>query len=82
MLLTSEVVTSAVQRTNTGAEVVVVADHPMVRVEVHGERASARRAHLDEASTLRRTLVDALSEAWGVEEVGTRARCTWFEMRS
>ena len=82
-LLTSEMVTSTVLRTGTGVELVVIADHPMVRVEVRGDEGSPQRQHMDdEAAKIRSTLVDGFSEAWGVDQLDAGGKCTWFEMRS
>jgi hypothetical protein len=82
VLATSEVVTGAVH-TGTEVDVVVVADHPMVRVEVYGDEAVSHRSHHhDVAAALRCALIDALAEAWGVDQVGSRRKRTWFEMRS
>ncbi len=81
VLLTSEMVTDAIVRTANDFELVIVADHPMVRVEVHdlegpsGDEASP-------AASYRLRLLDALSEASGVEKGLAGERSTWFEVRS
>lgn len=81
-LLTSEVVTSAVVRMG-GIELVVMADYPMARVEVHDDDTSfSRDPEPDEATNLRLKLIDAFSEAWAVEKVGGRGSRTWFEVRA
>ncbi len=66
MLVTSEVVTSAVVRTGSGVELVVVADHPMVRVEVRDfHTSSSHHQDSDDATGLGSTLVDTLAEGVG-----------------
>lgn len=55
----------------------------MVRVEVRDEDTSSPpRQHPDQATEIRFRLVSALSEAWGVEQIDARGKCTGFEMRS
>ncbi len=82
-LLTSEVVTSAVVRLGTGVELVVLADHPMVRVEVHEDEISpSQDSEPGEATNLRLRLIDAFSEAWGIQDLGSRGSRIWFEVRA
>ena len=80
VLLTSELVTSAVLDGNTDVSVVVLADHPMVRVEIHHN--GSKNSDGDGAeSNYRLQLVDSLSEAWGIGDTRADGTCSWFEMR-
>ncbi len=80
VLLTSELVTDAVSRTHIDVEVVVAAEQRMVRVEVRD--ASPPTDALEASTAHARQLVDAMSEAWGVDQVAASGRSTWFEMRA
>ena len=81
MLLTSEIITYAIARTGTDVELEVVADHAMVRVEVHNLATSSGRHH-DPGGAYRLQFLHALSEAWGIDEAGASGSSTWFEIRS
>ena len=82
VLLTSELVTNAIVRAEAEVRLVVVADPHMARVEVHEERVAARVPAGDEGirSDLGLRVVEALSEAWGVDQRDGRS-CVWFEVR-
>ena len=83
MLVASEVVTQAVLHAGADIEFVVVADHPMVRLEVHEAGTSATGlSHPTDDRSYRLRLIEALCEGWGVEERGDWSRYTWFEIRS
>jgi hypothetical protein len=81
MLLTSEIITDAMARAGTEVELEVVADHPMVRVEVHN-LATFSDHHDGPGGAYRLRLLHGLSEAWGVDEMGVGGSSTWFEIRS
>lgn len=83
VLLTSEVVTHAVSLGGSEIAVEVAADHRMGRVDVHlmDARSSNGSAKLDPPSGARRLLLEAVSEAWGLQLDGARP-CLWFEVRS
>ena len=86
VLLTSEVVTNAVVHGRSDIELVVTADHPMARVQVYDAEPSlpVRRSPSEQAERGRGVhVIDALAEAWGVEQLLDGAgKCVWFEMRS
>ncbi len=81
VLVTSEIVTDAIVRADAEFELLVVPDHPMVRIEVRCPKTSSED-RADAASSYRLRVVEALSEASGVEEVGGSGRSAWFEIRS
>jgi hypothetical protein len=81
VLLTSELLTSAVVTSNSHVELVVLADHPMVRVEVHlGDVPIELDVSAD--NHYRSELLTALSESWGVERTSPRRQVAWFEVRA
>ncbi len=85
VLLTSEAVTNAVVHARSEVDLVVVADHPMARVEVYDADPSPPRPRVpDPYATTGRGIhvVEALAEAWGVEQVPGDGKCVWFEVRS
>ena len=81
-LLVSEVVTNAVVHGRSDAEVSVRLLDDRVRVEVvdRGDMPVRRRDAGDEATSGRGTaLVEALSSAWGIEELPV-GKMVWFEV--
>ena len=76
-LLASELVTSTVVGANRHIELVVIVDHPMLRVEVHGRNVPLE-LDVSAASPYRLRVLEGLSEAWGVEP----GRFAWFEARA
>ena len=84
LLLVSELVTNAVLHARSGIEVIVRHGGHRLRIEVgDGSRTTpVLRQHDDEAMTGRGlTLVEQLSEAWGVERDDDGKR-VWFEVAS
>jgi hypothetical protein len=79
VLVASEVVTEAMERAGADIEFVVIADPPMVRLEVHEDGWARLPRHTDPDGSYRLRLIDALCEGWGVEERDNRY--TWFEVR-
>lgn len=82
LLLVSELVTNAVLHARSDVELVLRMRGRRLRVEVgDGSRtAPVLRAHDDEAMTGRGlSLVEQLSEAWGVHRTGDGKR-VWFEI--
>lgn len=81
-----EVVTNAVVHGSPDIELVVTADHPMARVQVYDAKPSPPvRRSANEGATRGRgvDIIDALAEAWGVEQLLEGAgKCVWFEVRS
>ena len=78
--------TNAVVHGRSDIELVITADHPMARVQVSDAEPSlpVRRSPNEHAARGRGLhIVDALAEAWGVEQLleGT-GKCVWFEVRS
>ena len=82
-LLISEAVTSAILYSQSDIELVVDADSSMARVELHvgrPEHSVLQDLELDATAGLRRKIMDALSEAWGVKR-NEDGKCVWFELR-
>ena len=88
VLLTSEAVTNAVVHAGSGVDLAVLADHPMARVEVYDSKSSLAHPVVAQPpkslapSGRGLQLIAALSEAWGVEELGEAGKCVWFEVRA
>ncbi|MCZ4124481.1 ATP-binding protein [Streptomyces sp. H39-S7] len=84
-LLTSELVTNALQHTDEGAVLTAtLSDGPVhrLRVEVHDHTARRPRLHpVGENATSGRglLLVQALADSWGVRSQGT-GKVVWFEL--
>lgn len=79
VLLVSEVMTSALEGARSPLELVVLADHPMVRVEIH----SRARVDITADSPYRLRLLSGLAEDWGVEHGHPRqGQFAWFEVRA
>ncbi|MDF9816330.1 ATP-binding protein [Streptomyces sp. SPB162] len=84
-LLTSELVTNALQHTDEGAVfTATLSDGPVhrLRVEVHDHAGRRPRLHTaSENATSGRglLLVQALADAWGVRSQGT-GKVVWFEL--
>ena len=81
VLLTSELVTSAVLDGEPDVSVLILADHPMVRVEIHHNGCKTHEVERAE-SGYRLQLVDSLSEAWGIGDSSPDGTCNWFEIRA
>lgn len=84
MLLASEIVTTAIARASSDLDLVIVADHPMARVEVHDTDSSppVPPSGLEAADGCGAKVLDALAEAWGVDHGLDGGKCVWFELRS
>ena len=84
LLLVSELVTNAVLHARSEVEVVLRHHDRRIRVEIGDASATTPvlRPHDDAAMTGRGlSLVDQLSQAWGVERTGQGKR-VWFEVAS
>jgi len=83
LLVLSELVTNAVIHARTEVEVVVVRRPGVVRVEVVDrarEHVRRRDAADDEQGGRGMALIDALTEAWGVED-RPAGKAVWFEVQ-
>ena len=81
-LLTSELVTNAVMHANSEIELRLAKEVDLIRFEVedHGTgQPIARRPAAEETSGRGLTLVDTLSNAWGVDTVRS-GKAVWFEL--
>ncbi len=79
VLLVSEVMTNALEGASSHVELVVLAEHPMVRVEIH----SQARVDITADSPYRLRLLSGLAEDWRVEQGPTRlGQFAWFEVRA
>lgn len=84
VLMTSEAFTNVLVRSESEVGLLVVADAGLARVEVHDATAAAPAPDGDRpqgAEELGYRVLDAVAEAWGVQEVDG-GRCVWFEVRS
>ena len=82
VLLTSELVTRAVQHANsTGATMQLRAWMPadVVRVELRAPRQHLGRSSHDDARDYSLLLLDELADRWSLDEAGQSA-CMWFEI--
>ncbi|HEX2064999.1 MAG TPA: hypothetical protein VHE80_11330 [Acidimicrobiales bacterium] len=79
MHATDELVADAIVRTNHDIDLVVVVDHPKVRVEV---TAAPSPDQVQAGGTRALRLVKRLSDAWGMDHAGASSRSMWFEMSS
>lgn len=83
VLLTSEAVTNAVLHAGTPVDVVVQVDASMARVEIYdGDPALPVVVRAGPLAVSGRGLrmIEALAEAWGVQQSGG-GKCLWFEIR-
>jgi hypothetical protein len=82
VLLTSELVTRAVQHSDsTGAMMELRAWMPadVVRVELRAPRQHLGRSPDDDGRDYGLLLLDELADRWSLEEIGQQA-CMWFEI--
>jgi hypothetical protein len=82
VLLTSELVTSAVQHANAGATVIELrawmpAD--VVRVELRAPRGGLEPPHDGDSPDYSLLLLDELADRWSYDETGEEC-CMWFEI--
>ena len=84
VLMTSEAFTSLIVRSGSEVGLLVVADAGLARVEVHDAKPGSptiERSTAQDGPELGLRVIDAVAEAWGVDDVGD-GRCIWFEVRS
>ncbi|MGH9176943.1 MAG: ATP-binding protein [Acidimicrobiales bacterium] len=84
VLMTSEAITNLIVQSGAEVGLLVVADAGLARVELHDAKPGStaiERSGAQEGTDLGLQVIDAVAEAWGVDEVGA-GRCIWFEVRS
>jgi hypothetical protein len=84
VLLTSEIVSNALQHAGRASEITVNIEGPLLRIETRDpsdESPSPRSAGPEDDTGRGLAMVGLLSSAWGSSREGDDGKTVWFELR-